>query len=102
MRAGLLRVLVVMVPVGILFLASTIMFAREKRAWSLLQLLGACGVVIVLLAHLCEELQIFVGMQWGQEHGAGHYLDLSGAILGLVLFPLGYLLHALSMRGSDK
>lgn len=29
------------------------------------------------------------------EHSVGHYLDLWGAVLGLTLFPIGYLLHAL-------
>ena len=34
-------------------------------------------------------------MNWGSENSAGHYLDLSSAILGGTLFPIGYLLHAL-------
>jgi hypothetical protein len=34
----------------------------------------------------------------GLEHSAGHYLDLSAAVLGFTLFPLGYLLHALAER----
>src|SRR5262252_1526514 len=84
MRVSLLRVAVVMAPVGILFLASTIMFARQRCMWAVLQLLGATGVVIVLLAHLCEAAQIFPWMQWGQEQSVGHYVDLSGAVLALV------------------
>jgi len=34
----------------------------------------------------------------GSEHSVGHYLDLGGAVLGLTLFPIGYLLHALTNR----
>src|SRR5262249_31300383 len=33
---------------------------------------------------------------WGDEHSVGHYLDFGSAILGLTLFPLGYLLHVLT------
>jgi len=32
-------------------------------------------------------------MGWGLEHSVGHDLDLSGAVLGLTLFPLGYALE---------
>jgi len=34
-------------------------------------------------------------MRWGLEDSPGHYLDLVSAILGLTLFPAGYLAHAL-------
>ena len=34
----------------------------------------------------------------GLEHSAGHYLDLWSAVLGLTLFPVGYLFHALDLK----
>ena len=34
----------------------------------------------------------------GLEQGVGHYLDLWSAVLGLTLFPVGYLFHALTKR----
>jgi hypothetical protein len=52
--------------------------------------------VIVALAHVFEALHLFPWMHWGLEASPGHYLDLSGAVLGLTLFPIGYLLHALA------
>ena len=54
--------------------------------------------MVVALGHICEGLHLFPGMQWGMEHSAGHYLDLASAVLGLTLFPLGYLLHAIASR----
>ena len=36
----------------------------------------------------------FQAWNWGLEHSARHYLDLLSAILGLALFPTGYLLQA--------
>jgi hypothetical protein len=53
---------------------------------------------MVALTHVFEALQLFPGMRWGFEHSPGHYLDLSSAVLGLTLFPTGYLLHALRKR----
>jgi len=34
----------------------------------------------------------------GVEQSAGYYLDLTSAVLGLALFPVGYLLHANAER----
>jgi len=93
-----LKALIAFVPASILLIASAITFIREKRLSSALQLVGASGVVIVVFAHLCEVLHLLPWMHWGQEHSAGHYLDLFGAGVGLTLFPLGFLLGALALR----
>jgi hypothetical protein len=98
MNATLAKVLVAMVPSCMLFVASAVMFVKERRLWSVLQLLGAAGIVIVVLTHLCEALQLFPWMRWGQEHSVGHYVDLWSAIVGVTLFPVGCLLHAWTMR----
>jgi hypothetical protein len=52
--------------------------------------------MLVVLAHICESLHFFPAMHWGEEHGIGHYIDLASAVLGLTLFPIGYLLYALT------
>ena len=52
--------------------------------------------MIVALTHLCEGFGLFASIRWGAADSIGHYLDLSSAILGLSLFPTGYLLDALS------
>jgi hypothetical protein len=43
-------------------------------------------------SHVSEALHLFPG--WGLERSAGHYLDLSSAVVGLTLFPLGYFLQS--------
>src|SRR6266705_3327606 len=40
----------------------------------------------------------FLGCSGDRNHSVGHYLDLGSAVLGLTLFPIGYLLHALTKR----
>jgi hypothetical protein len=52
-------------------------------------------LMAVVLAHIAEAFRLFPGMGWGQPDSAGHYLDLFGAALGLILFPLGYIFDAL-------
>ena len=101
MNPILLKVLVALVPTCVLLLASAIMFIREKRAWSVLQLIGAAGLVLVVLTHLCEAVQLIPWMHWGEEYSLGHYLDLTSALLGITLFPMGYLLHAFA-TGRDR
>jgi len=51
--------------------------------------------MIVVLSHVAEALQWFLWMRWGDVQSVGHYLDLSSAVLGVGVFPLGYLLQAL-------
>jgi hypothetical protein len=96
MNVTLLKGLVALVPACMLLFGSAVLFFRGKTVYSLLQLLGAGCLIVVVLTHLCEALGLFPWMHWGDEHSVGHYLDLGSAVLGLTLFPVGYLLHALT------
>jgi len=88
----LLKALVLLVPAGLLFSYSLVLF-RRKASWSALQLIGATCLVIVVLTHVCEAVCLFPWMHWGTAHIVGHDLDLSSAVLGLTLFPAGYLIR---------
>jgi hypothetical protein len=96
MNGIFLKALVALVPAGMLFAGSVVLFVRAKTVSCFLQLLGAACLVMVVLTHVSEALHLFPWMHWGLEHSAGHYLDFWSAVLGLTLFPVGYLLHALS------
>lgn len=91
----LLKALVALLPASMIFSGSVALFFRAKAVGSFLQLLGAGCLVLVILTHVCEALHLLPWMHWGLEHSAGHYLDLWSAVVGLTLFPVGYLLHAL-------
>jgi hypothetical protein len=95
-NATLVKALVALVPASMLFSGSAALFLRGKTVPSFLQLLGAGCLVVVILTHVSEALHLFPWMHWGDEHSIGHYLDFSSAVLGLTLFPIGYLLHALT------
>ncbi len=101
MNVTLLKALLALLPVCLLFSGAVVGFRKAKDVWSLLQLLGAAGMVVVLLAHICEALKLLAWMGWGRENSAGHYLDLGGAILGVSTFPLGYFVSALWSRPRD-
>ncbi len=98
MDATFLKALVALLPAGMLFAGSVVLFCRGNSLSSLLQLVGTGCLVVVVLTHIFEALHLFPDMQWGLERSVGHYLDLSSAVLGLTLFPAGYLLHALTNR----
>ncbi len=66
-----------------------------------LQLVGAAGLVVVVLTHVCEAHHLFPSMGWGLRHSAGHYLDLTSAFLGLTLLPAGFLIWKLGNRNQD-
>lgn len=94
MDANLAKSLMALVPISMLFIGSVVFFVRAKSPWIFVQLVGAGSLVIVVLAHVCEALQLFPWMGWGFEHSAGHYLDLSSATVGLTMLPLGYLVSS--------
>ncbi len=96
MNVIFLKALVALVPSAMLFAGSIVLIRRRKTLSSLLQLLGATCLVVVVLTHVSEALQLFPWMHWGLEHSVGHYLDLGSAVLSLTLFPFGYLLHSLA------
>jgi hypothetical protein len=98
MPGSLLKALLVSVPVGLLLTWSAVSLARAKSRWGIVQLTGAACLVVVVLTHLCEALGLFPAMHWGSPTSAGHYLDLSSALLGLTLLPVGYL--GTRMRGQ--
>jgi hypothetical protein len=98
MKLTLLKALLGLVPIVMLFSGAALMFLRTKSGSSLLQLLGAVCLGIVVVAHTCEALGLFPSMGWGEEQSIGHYLDLGSAVLGLTLFSVGYLSHALASR----
>jgi len=93
-----LKALIALVPASMLFCGSLLLFFRRKAICSFLQLLGAGCLVVVALTHVFEAFHMFPWMRWGLEHSAGHYLDFWSAVLGLTLFPVGYLLHSLRSR----
>ena len=98
MNVTLLKALVALVPVCVLFFWSVVLFFRGKTLCSFLQLLGAGCLVVVVLTHICEALQLFPWMQWGSPNSVGHYLDFWSTVLGLTLFPVGYLCRTLTKR----
>ena len=98
MNGLLLKALIALVPACVLLFGSVVLFLRGKTVSSFLQLLGAGCLVLVVLTHVSEALHLFPWMHWGLEHSVGHYLDFWSAVLGLTLFPIGYLLHAVTKR----
>ena len=101
MNPASLKALLALLPACLLLLGSAITFLRLKTVPPLLQLVGASALVAVVLTHICEALHLFPSMYWGQEHSVGHYIDLASAVLGFVLFPIGYVFQALRDRQLD-
>lgn len=98
----LFRTVIASVPACLLVAGAVIFFFRVKTVLALLQLVGAGSLLVVVLVHVFEALHLLPWMNWGLQHSPGHYLDLASAILGLTLFPLGYLLQALTMPRDQR
>ena len=101
LKATLTAALLALAPIAILLCGSAVLFARERSLSSLLQLVGAGCLLLVVLAHLAEGAHVFAWMGWGERHSIGHYLDFWSAIVGLTLFPIGYLAYVLRLKNTD-
>jgi len=95
MNASLFRALVPLLPACVLFCGSMVMLHKRETASRILQVLGSGGLVVVSLTHVCEAVSLFPWMGWGLANSPGHYLDLSSAVVGFTLFPIGYLIHSI-------
>lgn len=94
--------LVIGVPIGVAFVASAWVFAKEKTVPSLVQLLGAGFLIVMVFTHLFESLHLFPRMGWGLPKSPGHYVDLISAACGATLFLAGYLARRLLKRGTSN
>src|SRR5437899_5279096 len=95
MNDAAIKAFVALIPVCALFTGATIIFVRRRSMSLFLQLVGTAGLVAVILTHVFEGLRVFPRMGWGSQHSVGHYLDLLCAVLGVTVFSLGYLIHAM-------
>jgi amino acid permease len=85
------------VPAALLLVGSAILFSKVRTVSTFLQLVGAGCLTVVVLTHICEAFDSIPWMRWGLPNSAGHYLDLLSAVLGLALFSIGYLSHAIEI-----
>jgi hypothetical protein len=98
MNPMLMKALVALVPVSLLLVYSVAVLVTRKTVPAVLQSVGATCLVVVVLAHFAEALHLFPAMRWGEPDSAGHYVDLSSAVLGVTLTPLGYILRRRESR----
>ncbi len=98
MNQALVRSIVILVPTMVLMVAAALVFSQQRTIATLLQIVGALCLLLVATFHLFEALELFPAMGWGRADSPGHFVDLASAILGVGVFPVGYLLHALSER----
>jgi formate hydrogenlyase subunit 3/multisubunit Na+/H+ antiporter MnhD subunit len=99
MNATLSKALFLSLPIMLFFVWSLVLFVRRRAVFSFLQLFGAGCLVVVIVAHISEALNLFPFMRWGSPHSVGHYLDFASAILGITLSLVGYFLGAF---GKEK
>ena len=98
MNGTLLRALIALAIVFALSCRCVFLVRRSNVASSWLQLFGAMGFLAVVASHICEGLNLFPWMAWGRPSSAGHYFDLTSAVVGITLFCAGFLLSVISKK----
>ncbi len=81
---------------------SVALFAKERTAWGLLQLVGAGFLMVVVFTHVAEAFDLLPWMGWGLTNSVGHYIDLVSAAAGLTLLPVGYISRVIAKRRKSN
>ena len=85
----LTKALIIGVVVGTLAAVFFVVWIKTRTLAALLWLAGTACLGIVVLTHIAEAEHWLPRMRWGQPDSAGHYIDLTSAILGVVLLISG-------------
>jgi putative Mn2+ efflux pump MntP len=75
-----------------------------KEHWMVRLVVAGCAcVIVVVLTHVAERLQLLPSTGWGLPDSPGHYVDLISAILGVVLLLIaGVLWLARQIQSRQK
>src|SRR5215475_8612504 len=92
MNITLVKAVIALVPTGVLLIRTASFICHQPNAARVLQLCGSACLMIVVLTHIAEGLQVLSFMGWGEINSVGHYLDLSSLALGVMLLSVGYLM----------
>jgi hypothetical protein len=84
------QALIVRIPAALLLVRALLLIRRHASAAGIMQICGSTCLMVVVFTHIAEALHILPAMHWGEPHSAGHYLDLTSALLALTLLPVGF------------
>jgi hypothetical protein len=76
--------------------------AKNRTVWWFLQLFGLACLIVVVLTHIAEMLDLFPSMGWGLPNSVGHYLDFVSAVLAVTLLTVGTLADAVTRRKQTE
>jgi hypothetical protein len=92
MNPTLAKAIVALALAAVLSFFTARAFLRRRATGSVLELLGAVGVLILGLTHLLEGLHVASSLGWGRADSPGHYLNLASLTLAIAGLLAGYLL----------
>jgi len=92
MNPTLTKAVLALLLSGVLGVYAARAFGHTRAIGWLLELVGATGLGILGLTHVCESLHLLPRMRWGITGSAGHDLNIVSVALAAFLLPLGYVL----------
>lgn len=83
MTGTLLVAVVIGIPILLLFVLAGRRLVTAPTLTSTFTVLGAGSLLVMVLTHVAEALNLFPAMGWGRRHSVGHYLDLLSVYAGI-------------------
>jgi len=86
MTAATVKALLALTATCACFGISAVVLVTRRRFRSALLAIGTGCFGLMALTHVFEGFSILPAFGWGQPRSVGHFIDLSAALLGIVLF----------------
>jgi hypothetical protein len=100
MNMTLTVAIVIGAPILLLVVLSGRRVASAPTVTNVFTLLGATSLLVMVLTHVAEALNLFPTMGWGQRHSVGHYLDLVSVYAGIAFLVAASLCPLLRRRAT--
>ena len=100
MNTTVIVAIVIGAPILLLLVLAARRVASAPTVTNVFTLLGACSLLVMVLTHIAEGLQLFPAMGWGQRHSVGHYLDLGSVYAGIAFLVAASLCPLLRRRST--
>jgi hypothetical protein len=98
MNMTLAVAIVIGVPILLLLMLAGRRLVSAPTVTNVLSVLGAGSLLVMVLTHIAEALNLFPVMGWGQRHSLGHYLDLASVYAGIAFLVAAALCPLLRRR----
>ncbi len=89
MHLAIIKSILALLLTTVAFAIAVILRRGRSTIATTLLAFGTAFFIIVAFTHIFEALALLPAFGWGWPHSTGHYIDLTAAVLGIILVAAG-------------